>query len=90
MCPVRQAALLIERIRHLVPGFSGERTINAYAQKSVKGFVILQLASGYLRQQLRYTCATLGGKDTFGFSGMDIGTKSIGSGAAMGLFLAKH
>ena len=70
MCPVRRAASLIERIRRLVPSFSGETTINTYAQKSVKGLVTLQLASGYLRQQLRYscTCTTLGGKETFGFS----------------------
>ena len=50
----------------------------------------VQLASGYLRQQLRSTCAKLGEKDTFGFSRMDIGTKSIRFGAAMGLFLANH
>ena len=90
MCPVRRAASLIERIRRLVPGFSGETTINTYAQQSATGLVTLQLASSYLRAQLRYTCATLGGKDAFGFDRTDIGTKSIRSGAAMGLFLANH
>jgi hypothetical protein len=32
----------------------------------------------------------LGGKRVFGFDRMDIGTKSVRSGAAMGLFLANH
>ena len=40
----------------------------------------LQLTSGYLRNQLRYNCTTLGGKDAFGFDRMDIGTKSIRPG----------
>ena len=90
LCPVRRAASLVERIRRLVPNFSGATTINTYAHQSRKGLVTLQLASGFLRNQLRYTCATLGGKNVFGFDRTDIGTKSIRSGAAMGLFLANH
>jgi hypothetical protein len=90
LCPVRRAASLIERIRRLVPDFTGATTINTYAQHSRKGLVTLQLASGFLRTQLRHTCATLGGKRVFGFNRMDIGTKSVRSGAAMGLFLANH
>ena len=90
LCPVRRAASLIERIRRLVPNFSGATTINTYTHQSRTGPVTLQLASGFLRDQLRHTCATLGGKNVFGFDRMDIGTKSIRSGAAMGLFLANH
>jgi hypothetical protein len=90
LCPVRRAASLIERIRRLVPGFSGSTTINSYAHQTSEGLVTLQLASGFLRDQLRHTCSTLGGKKVFGFDRADIGTKSIRSGAAMGLFLANH
>jgi hypothetical protein len=32
----------------------------------------------------------MGGSDVFGFNGKDIGTKSLRSGAAMGLFLMNH
>ena len=82
---------MIERIRRLVPDFSGVTTINTYAQQTAKGRVTLQLASGYHQQQLRYTCATLEGKDAFfGFDRVDIGTKSIRLGAAMGFFLVSH
>ena len=80
MCPVRRAASLIERIHRLVSGFSGETTINTYAQKSVKGLVTLQLASRYLRQQLRYTCTTLGGKDTFRFPEWTLAQNQSGLG----------
>ena len=90
LCPVRRAASLIERIRRLVPNFSGSTTINTYAHKARQGLVTLQLASGFLLKQLRHTCASLGGKKVFGFESTEIGTKSIRSGAAMGLFLANH
>jgi hypothetical protein len=91
LCPVRRAASLIERIRRLVPEFTGATTINAYGHKTNQGrTVTLQLASGYLRSQLRHACSSLGGKQVFGFDAADIGTKSIRSGAAMGLFLANH
>jgi hypothetical protein len=90
LCPVLRAASLIERIRRLVPGCSGSTPINAYSRRTSQGLVTLQLASGFLRSQLRHTCTILGGKKVFGFDKMDIGTKSIRSGAAMGLFLANH
>jgi hypothetical protein len=90
LCPMQRAASLIERIRRLVPGFTGTTTVNTCAQHFRKGLVTLQLVSGFLRTQLRHTCATLGGKRVFGFNRMDIGTKSVRSGAAMGLFLANH
>jgi hypothetical protein len=90
LCPVRRAASLVDRIRRLVPGFSGSTTINTYMHQAREGPVKLQLASGFLRSQLRHACSTLGGKKVFGFDSNDIGTKSIRSGAAMGLFLANH
>ena len=90
LCPVRRAASLIERIRRLVPEFTGATTINTYVHQSRTKLATLQIASGYLRNQLRHTCTILGGRQMFGFDRMDIGTKSIRSGAAMGLCLANH
>jgi hypothetical protein len=90
LCPVRRAASLIKRICRLVPDFSGSTIINTYAHTTRDGLVALQLASGFLRSQLRHACATLGGKKVFGFRPMDIGTKSLRPGAAMALFLANH
>jgi hypothetical protein len=90
LCPVRRAASLIDRIRRLVPGFSGSTTINACAHQNNDGLVTLQLASGFLQSQLGCACTTLGGKRVFGFDRTEIGTKSVRSGAAMGLFLANH
>jgi hypothetical protein len=78
LCPVRRAASPIERIRRLVVGFLGSTTIiNTHTHQSSQGLVSLQLASGFLRSQLRHTCSTLGGKKVFGFDKMDIGTKSV-------------
>jgi hypothetical protein len=68
----------------------GETAIITCAHKACAGLVMLQLASGFLQHQLQRSCATLGGKNVFGFNRVDIGTKSIRLGAAMGLFLANH
>jgi hypothetical protein len=86
LCPVRRSASLIQRIRRMVPEYNGSTTINTMC---IKG-VTLQLASGFLRSQLRHACTVLGGKKEFGYSAQEIGTKSIRSGAAMGLFLMNH
>jgi hypothetical protein len=48
------------------------------------------MKSDFLCRQLRHACSVLGGKKVFGFDAKDIGTKSIRSGAAMGLFLMNH
>jgi hypothetical protein len=77
LCPVLQAASLIERIHCLVPKFSGSTTINTYMPQASKGLVTLQLASGFLRSHI-------GGKNVFGFDKTEFGTTN------MGLFLANH
>ena len=86
LCPVRRTASLIQRIRRLVPNFKGSTPMNTMC---ING-ATLQLASGFLRSQLRHACSVLGGKKEFGYDANDIGTKSIRSGAAMGLFLMNH
>jgi hypothetical protein len=92
LCPVQRAASLIERVRRLTPGFTGDAVINTCAHKASQGILVtLQLGSGFLRSQSRHACSALRGKKVFGFDSTDIGTKSIRSGAtSMGLFLANH
>ena len=46
-----------------------------------------QISGTTLRKFIRSTCTAQGGKLAFGFDAVDIGTKSIRSGAAMALFL---
>jgi hypothetical protein len=49
------------------------------------------MSQEFLREdRLQVTCTALGGKDAFGYSASDIGTKSLRSGAAMTLFLMNH
>jgi hypothetical protein len=86
LCPVRRSASLIQRIRKSVPHFNGSTTMNTMF---ING-VVLQLLSRFLRAQLRTTYTVLGGKSAFGYSATETGTKSIRSGAAMGLFLMNH
>ena len=92
LCPVQRAASLIERACCLVPEFLGSAAISACSHEAChcKGLATLQLASGFLGSQLQRTCAKLGGKHVFRFNRVDIGTKSVQSGAAMGLSLADH
>jgi hypothetical protein len=86
LCPVRRAASLVARIRRLVSHPTTSTTINTIL---VAGST-LALSQEYLRDRLRVTCTALGGRDTFGYSASDIGTKSLRSGAAMALFLMNH
>ena len=48
------------------------------------------ITSDELRWSLRSACTKGGGASTFGYSASEIGTRSIRSGAAMGLFLMNH
>jgi hypothetical protein len=86
MCPVLRLASLIRRILaadeeagpdtpvSTIWGEEGSRTVT----------------SDELRKQLRTACLKGGGAATFGYNSNDIGTRSIRSGAAMGLFLMNH
>jgi hypothetical protein len=50
----------------------------------------LLISSTFVRLLMRSVCALHGGRDEFGFAPMDIGNKSLRSGAVMALFLANH
>jgi hypothetical protein len=86
LCPVRRSASLVERIRRIVPSPKATTTMNTIYVRNT----VLQLSSDFLQTRLRVTCTALGGKDVFGYSAADIGTKSLRSGAAMALFLMNH
>ena len=50
----------------------------------------MTVSNTFLRRFLRSTCRLFGGSAAFGFDPLEIGNKSIRSGAAMALFLADH
>ena len=86
MCPVLRLASIVQRIKRLLPDAPPTTTINT----TLAGSKTVLLPSRLLLHHLRTTCKLLGGADTFGYGPPDIGTKSLRSGAAMGLFLMDH
>jgi hypothetical protein len=86
LCPIKRIASLVERIYRRVPNASSETTINVMHLQSRTTMA----TSNALRLFIRSSCTCGGGKATFGFSSMEIGTRSIRSGAAMSLFLMNH
>ena len=84
MCPVVRLASLIRRIRRNVPSMTTTTTINTIGSPKGPRYI----TSGLLRKTLRSVCMLGGGLSTYGFDSSDIGTRSIRSGAAMGLFVA--
>jgi hypothetical protein len=86
MCPVLRLASLIKRI------LAADKTAGPDTPVSTvweaEGHRVV--TSDELRQQLRSSCTKGGGVGTFGYGANDIGTRSIRSGAAMGLFLMNH
>ena len=86
LCPVRCVASLVQRIYRCVPAASPNNSINTIHLLAKTTLV----TSTHIRSHLRSTCTAAGGLATFGFCAADIGTKSLRSGAAMGLFLMNH
>jgi hypothetical protein len=83
LCPVLRFVSLVQQIRHMIPTANNTTDISTIVINNS----ILKITSTYVRTQLRLTCRTFGGKAVFGFDIHKIGNKSIGSGAAMALFL---
>jgi hypothetical protein len=86
MCPVKRLSSLVLRVLSNIPN-SGPDTPVSSIQKADGTRVV---TSSELRWSLRSSCTKGGGTRTFGFSANEIGTRSIRSGAAMGLFLMNH
>lgn len=87
MCPVLRLASLVERVRRNVPLAGSDTPVNStYTDHSRHS----QITGATLRRHLRSACTLGGGRATFGYDASDIGTRSLRSGAAMGLFLMNH
>ena len=86
LCPVKRLVSLVTRIYRTCRSATPDDPINSYCLISTPA----QVPSSVVRQYMRSTCTAQGGKATFGYDATDIGTKSIRSGAAMGLFLMNH
>lgn len=87
MCPVLRLASLVRRILLRVIPLAGPDTpVSTMCSGKEQTTVKAQT----LRMHLRRACTLGGGKAVFGYAASDIGTRSIRSGAAMGLFLMNH
>jgi hypothetical protein len=86
MCPVRRLSSLVLRVLSSVPDSGPETPVSAF--QGADG--ARAIASSELRWSLRSACTKGGGANTFGYNASEIGTRSIRSGAAMGLFLMNH
>ena len=86
MCPVLRLASLVKRVRKTVPKAGPDTPVSATFFNNREAKVTAET----LRENLRTACALGGGKAVFGYDAADIGTRSIRSGAAMGLFLMNH
>jgi hypothetical protein len=85
LCPVLRFVSLIQRILRNIPNAGPDTKINTIHSGSQN--LVTLITSDYIRDRLRHTCKAFGGKATFGFDPLEIGNKSIRSGAAMALFL---
>ena len=85
MCPVLRLASLVKRILRTVPRAGPDTPVNTVCTKERT-----DVKAEDLRRNLRLACTLGGGKTVFGYDAADIGTRSIRSGAAMGLFLMNH
>ena len=86
LCPVRRLASLVSRIYASVPSVSPQTQVNTVHLLSKETLI----TSTELLNYMRSTCTAAGDKHTFGYAAHEIGTKSLRSGAAMGLFLMNH
>ena len=84
LCPVLRTASLVNRIYRRLPTAGPDTPINATFISSTRS----EISSSALRTFIRSVCTLNGGKKTFGYNASDLGTRSIRSRAAMGLFLA--
>jgi hypothetical protein len=86
MCPVRRLIAIVRRLDESGFEVDPDTTLNL----AIKDGVRTTITGEYLRDSLRATCREGGGKREFGYDPDEIGTRSIRSGAAMGLFLMDH
>jgi hypothetical protein len=86
MCPVLRLASLIKRTLQADSTAGPDTPVSTIWETEGRRVI----TNEELRRQLRASCTKGGGIGTFGYGASDIGTRSIRSGAAMGLFLMNH
>jgi hypothetical protein len=86
LCPVLRWASAVSRVLTDIPSASGATPICSTQPLTEP----LLIHNDFIRHLLRFVCSYFGGDHSFGFGPLDIGNKSIRSGAAMALFLMKH
>jgi hypothetical protein len=87
ICPVRAWARVCKRVRITVPNASGET--HAFRVGNVEGSTAV-VDSDRVIQLLRLTCRIFGVRRGYGMTELEVGSRSIRSGAAMALFLMDH
>jgi hypothetical protein len=87
LCPVIRFGRAVQRILKYNPEADDSTPLSSMNSRKLKSDSI---TSTFTLNLIRKTCGDQGGKATFGFDPMEIGNKSLRSGAAMALFLKKH
>ena len=83
LCPVRSWGSIIQRLLKC-PGTSPNTSVNSfYSNGKIQG-----VTGDDMTKALRGAAASIG-KDTLGFDPTEVGTHSIRSGSAMGMYLAE-
>jgi hypothetical protein len=83
LCPVLRYGSVVLQILRQNPLAPKDTQLNTICIGTQTGTI----TNDYVRDLLRTTCSSFGGKETFGYATAKIGNKSICSGAAMALFL---
>jgi hypothetical protein len=87
LCPVLRFGRAVQRVLKFIPGANDKTPLCATNGKTKTKAPSITVASTLIL--LRETCKIHGGKAKFGFDPLEIGNKSLRSGAAMGLFLQR-
>ena len=87
LCPCIQTASLVQQIYRMAPNANLDTFINVVC---VDGKLCCYVTQEFLHNQLRLLCTIGGGKPTFEFDSLKIGTRSLQSGAAIALFPMDH
>jgi hypothetical protein len=81
LCPILRWASAVSCVLNAIPSAAGSTPICSTRPKTTT----LLIHNNFVRHLLRFVCTYFGSTKTFGFGPLDIGNKSICSGAAMSL-----
>ena len=84
MCPILRFGRAVLRVLKFIRKATKDTWLCSSVSSDRRS---LMITSEFTLETIRETCATFGGKKTFGFYPSEVGNKSIRSAAAMSLFL---